>query len=617
MLVNKENLDLMKVKLVIWDLDNTFWLGTISEDEIIIVEQNIKLVKDLTKRGIVNSICSKNDYDVCKEKLTKMGIWDYFVFPSINWQPKSQRLFQIISEMNLRPDNTLFLDDEPSNLHRALSVNEKIMCGTAQELIDSINSQLEKLKLDVNNNRLRQYQELQTKVEAKKEYDSDEEFLYIAEIKVSIANDCCSQLPRILELINRTNQLNYTKERCEMNELEKLLKDTRFQCGYVSCSDKFCDYGIVGFYALNIEQHCLKHYLYSCRTIGMGIEQFVYAQLGFPKLNVIGEVVTELNTTDKPEWIELTVPKKEKSNSLKRDDKKILIKGPCDVSQIIPFFSNLDVFDSEFAYVSETKKGMYIESFNHTSQIVLSNELTAIEKKELEDTVPFIDGEYFKTNIFQKNYDYVIFSMLTDYGLGLYENIDNPKYVVAFGQYTVDYTKDCNWDNAMKLLMNNTALDEKMEEECYYFKNNYRFIGRISDDYMIENLRYIRKHLPPYTKMIFLNGAETPYQKDCKSNWVNRELLHKEKNKLLESFVDENLENCYIVDVNKYINSPELYLDTINHYKKVVYYKLSGEIQRIINSDDNSIKLLRKSITVSYWEKMLGLLKRIIKRNQY
>ena len=48
-----------KIKLVIWDLDDTFWNGVLSEDKVTFNERNIEIVKTLTDRGIVNSICSK------------------------------------------------------------------------------------------------------------------------------------------------------------------------------------------------------------------------------------------------------------------------------------------------------------------------------------------------------------------------------------------------------------------------------------------------------------------------------------------------------------------------------------------------------------------------------
>ena len=59
-------LDISKIKLVVWDLDDTFWSGTISEGEIKPSADNIQLVRDLTDCGIINSICSKNDFEVVK-----------------------------------------------------------------------------------------------------------------------------------------------------------------------------------------------------------------------------------------------------------------------------------------------------------------------------------------------------------------------------------------------------------------------------------------------------------------------------------------------------------------------------------------------------------------------
>ena len=83
------------IKLLIWDLDETFWRGTLSDGEIEVIPKNISLIKDLTDRGIVNSICSKNDFEKTKNKLTELDVWDYFVFPSIDWSPKGQRIKKI------------------------------------------------------------------------------------------------------------------------------------------------------------------------------------------------------------------------------------------------------------------------------------------------------------------------------------------------------------------------------------------------------------------------------------------------------------------------------------------------------------------------------------------
>ena len=62
-------IDYSKVKIVIWDLDETFWEGIFSEGPITPIPENIKLVKDLTDIGIVNSVCSKNDKEPTEEEI--------------------------------------------------------------------------------------------------------------------------------------------------------------------------------------------------------------------------------------------------------------------------------------------------------------------------------------------------------------------------------------------------------------------------------------------------------------------------------------------------------------------------------------------------------------------
>ena len=49
-----------QIKLVIWDLDNTFWDGVISEGTV--TNPKTQILQQLVDRGIVNSICSRNDF---------------------------------------------------------------------------------------------------------------------------------------------------------------------------------------------------------------------------------------------------------------------------------------------------------------------------------------------------------------------------------------------------------------------------------------------------------------------------------------------------------------------------------------------------------------------------
>ncbi|MDP8217547.1 MAG: hypothetical protein P9M03_02350 [Candidatus Theseobacter exili] len=290
----------------------------------------------------------------------------------------------------------------------------------------------------------------------------------------------------------------------------------------------------------------------------------------------------------------------------------MLVKGPCDVSQMLAFFSNEAIFETEFAYVSLLKEGMYIESFNHTSQILLAASLSLSEREELIATVPFIDDEYFDTKLLQREYRHVIFSMLTDYGLGLYRNKQNPKFTVAFGQYTIDYTKKENWDSIVNFWMKGSPSNERIAKEYDFFQENYEYLGRSSQQNMVDNLQCIRDRLPAQTKMIFLDGAEVPYHGSTKVSLAGRELQHKELNKVLSGFVERNNTNCHIIHVTDYFTDDDPYLDTINHYKKIVYYRLAEAIQAYISSVDSEVRLHTKNRTILYAKYLFHKLRGIV-----
>lgn len=275
-------MDYNKLKLVIWDLDDTFWNGTLSEGGIKAIDTNIQLVKTLTDCGIINTICSKNDEQPVMQKLQELGIADYFVFVSVNWQPKGKRIQQMLKDMGLRAVNCLFLDDNIVNLNEAIYYEPNLNIAEPNVIPLLINYFEKQPKKDVPHSRLDNYKILEKKRKAQSEASDNMAFLFDSETHVELHNDCEVQIERISELVLRTNQLNYTKRRDSKKELLTLIRDNQVKSGYVTVSDKFGNYGIVGFYAIK-NNECI-HFLFSCRTIGQGVEQYVYANLGYPKL---------------------------------------------------------------------------------------------------------------------------------------------------------------------------------------------------------------------------------------------------------------------------------------------------------------------------------------------
>lgn len=291
------------VRLVIWDLDETFWQGTLSEGGHSYSDDNHNIVVELARRGIMSAICSKNDMAVIRPILEETGIWDYFVFASIDWSAKGPRIADIIARSQLRAASVMFIDDNPMNRNEALHFAPDIQVRPETFIADMLDSPRFTGKDDRELTRLKQYKLLESKQHDQARAGGDNHaFLRNSHIRVVFDHDVAGQIDRAIELINRTNQLNFTKKRLPEDaeaaraELGVLLSHRRTNAALVRVVDDYGDYGYVGFYAMHLEdgRMILDHFCFSCRTLNMGIETWVYRELGRPQLEVAGEVLSDV-----------------------------------------------------------------------------------------------------------------------------------------------------------------------------------------------------------------------------------------------------------------------------------------------------------------------------------
>lgn len=567
-----------KIKLVVWDLDETFWSGTLSEGKVHALDQNIRLIKRLTDIGIVNSICSKNELKSVQEELKKMGVLDLFVFISVNWNPKGRRIKQLIKDMMLRPANVLFIDDNPSNLEEAKFYCPDLMTMLPKDIPTLLQDAIGCEKKDFLHERLQQYILLEKKQSQKASFSSNEEFLYSSNIHVEIEQDCMKHLDRIHDLVCRSNQLNFTKIRSSKEELAELFADDSVECAYVIVSDRFGDYGIVGFYA--IKNGKLIHFCFSCRTLGMGIEQYVYGKLGHPDLQIVGEVVSDLTMNKIPGWINQEA-KGNADNALLATtgtSHSVLIKGPCDLFQILPYIADKSVIDTEFTFVNE--KGVTIESTGHTTHIVEAMRLDSAAKERVLSEVPFADKEIYSKRIYEGGYKVVIISILADANLGVYQRKGSGERIAFLEGYR-PITDKTNWNGYISRSYGSGGF-QFTKENLEQFAELYEFIGINSPTQIVENLKYIRNHLPQDCVMAVMLGGELYYEKNTYPAYENRHIVHKQINDAIRA-VAEDL-NIYLIDVNKYLVDQSSFYDHFNHYIKPVYYQLAGEIVELINS---------------------------------
>lgn len=569
--------DFEKIKLIVWDLDDTFWSGTLSEGDVVVPEQNINLIRRLTDIGIVNSICSKNDAAQTMRKLKELELDSYFVFPSINWDAKGSRIKALIADMQLRPANVLFLDDHAPNLAEARFVSPELMTASPDVIPQLLEQAMKSPKSDPEHKRLHQYRILEEKWEEKKHFTSNEDFLYDSNIRVVFGSDCLAQLDRIHDLVWRSNQLNFTKVRSTKEELTALFADASAKCGYVSVSDRFGDYGITGFYAL--KQNRLLHFCFSCRTLGMGVEQYVYAKLGRPELQIVGEVSGNLTQNVLPGWInqEKTGGQGGGIRAGHAQAHSVLIKGPCDLFQILPYIADKTLIDTEFTYVNDC--GVTVESTGHTTHIVEAMRLTEEEKQRVLREVPFSDPGIYSRKIYDGNYRVVVISILSDANLGVYRRKETGERI-AFLEGFHPITDPENWEPYIRGEYNHGGF-AFTRENLMKFAEQYEFVGINSAERIVENLRYIRQHLPKETTMAVMLGGELYYEKNTFPAYENRHLVHKEINAAIRAAAEEL--DIRLIDVNRYLVDQSSFYDHFNHYIKPVYYQLAGEIIALIN----------------------------------
>lgn len=578
-----------KIKLVIWDLDETFWKGTLSEEGIKYIQENHNLVIELTNRGIVNSICSKNDFINVKNTLTQYEIWDYFVFPAIDWIPKGKMVEQIIERMNLRAQNVLFIDDNLMNLNEVSYMNKSINVCEPRYIKDLLQSPYLKGKDDSKHTRLIQYKNLEQKViDFESSTGSNIDFLKDSNILVSVDKNCIDEIDRITELIERTNQLNYTKLRDSKDILIQKIKNLNNESGYISVKDKYGDYGIVGFYLLNKPTNTLEHFVFSCRTLNMYIETWLYKKIGTPILKIVGDVASELDLNLDIDFIKelCSVNFNSVNNEIITEsqiDSNILLMGGCDLDQVVYYLNSKNI-DTEFNYVNNLNLNV------HKDHTLLIKQFTNFKDDYIEiiKKLPILSKNDIELKINNTNWDILIFSPLNDYSRGIYKHKETG-FRLPFDAFQIDWTNSKYWNNLPKHL---STLPNSFFS---LLQKEFDFEGPITSNEFSENLNWLINNFKN-KQFIFLNGSTLKIKN---TKWWEKDMdkRHIEMNNVLKD-LSFKYNNVHLIDIPDLINNdPSLHTDNLRHYNKSVYKNIADHTINLLNNIGiNNIKSVSNEI---------------------
>ena len=268
-----------KVKCVAWDLDNTLWEGVVGDDNNVNPrEKVIELIKLLDKRGILQTIVSKNDYDIAWRKIEEIGISDYFLYPAINWGRKSQNLMKIAKNLNINIDSFALIDDSEFERNEVKTVLPQVRVYDVNS-IDSLLS-LQEFDVPVTELSSQRRQSYLTEYKRKKilaSYGDDYDcFLKDCQIMMTVFRPKShEERERCFELVQRSNQYNISKEKRSDDEYNRLYEKSNFTLYGLRVKDKYGDYGIIGFVSIFDDNHThhLQDFVMSCRVAQKKVER--------------------------------------------------------------------------------------------------------------------------------------------------------------------------------------------------------------------------------------------------------------------------------------------------------------------------------------------------------
>jgi FkbH-like protein len=286
------------VKCVVLDLDNTLWGGTVGDEGAHGIQlaahgegeafyQFQAYLRELKRRGILLAVCSKNEYENAIRPFHEnsemvLQVADVAAFIA-NWDNKAENIRKIAALLEIGLDSLVYLDDNPfeRNLVRDL-VPEVSVPDLPEDPSDYVKA-LSELNLfetsAFSSEDLLRSESYQREVDRKlgeTKAASFDEFLQSLDMRIEIGRFAPPQIPRIAQLIQRSNQFNLTTNRYNQSECERMMSDENWIPLYAKLRDRFGDHGLISIVVAQPRApDCvlkITDWLMSCRVMSRGVE---------------------------------------------------------------------------------------------------------------------------------------------------------------------------------------------------------------------------------------------------------------------------------------------------------------------------------------------------------
>jgi len=291
-------------KVLVLDLDNTLYGGVVADDGLEGIELGDtsprgeafktfqKYIISLKQRGVLLAVCSKNDLDKAQEPFQKhpemvLRLDDIVSFKA-NWEPKSENIRAMAPELNLGLDSFVFVDDNPAEIEIVRQfVPEVTTILLGPDPSDYV-AQLADCRLfeprsitSEDAERTNQYRSDAQRKSLEASVTDMDSYLTSLEMESVISEFAPVDVPRLSQLINKSNQFNLTTRRRSEAEVLTVMNDKDFIGFSVRLKDRFGDHGLISIVIGEKSGDTMRidTWLMSCRVLKRGVEEEVLNEL--------------------------------------------------------------------------------------------------------------------------------------------------------------------------------------------------------------------------------------------------------------------------------------------------------------------------------------------------
>ncbi|AEK43322.1 HAD-IIIC family phosphatase [Amycolatopsis mediterranei] len=265
------------VKCLVWDLDDTLWRGTLLEDPAVAVPEAIRaVVTELDRRGILQSVASRNEHDHAWARLEELGLAEFLILPQIGWGAKSHAVRAIADRLGFDHRTIAFIDDRPAERFEVSRALPGVRCYPAEaaSTLTTLPEFSPAIVTEDSRHRRARYQgEVLRRTERENFAGGQDDFLRTLELDLRVRRATEPDLARVEELTLRTSQMNATGVPYSEAALRDLLDDDAHEVLVATLTDRFGPHGAVAVVLLAKHSSVwnLKLLTTSCRVIPYGI----------------------------------------------------------------------------------------------------------------------------------------------------------------------------------------------------------------------------------------------------------------------------------------------------------------------------------------------------------